>query len=412
MEEKTKKEKIVPEKRKGGGEKKQGKKEKIALFHPWIKSRGGAERVVLDFLKNTKHNVDVYTWNYDKDNTFEEFGKYNVRTIVPEKTKKISRSYILRGLFFPLSLFSKIPLKEYDKFLISTGGLAELVTLKNYKPGQTYAYVHTILRASYKEDVEWNLKHRYKSKLNKMVYLSAAKFYRIFEKMAWKRINYPIFNSELSEKRAKNQNLLKNKKTEVVYPSVNVSDFEKLKGKKGKHLLYVARFGMAKRQLELVKAWQEYVKENPKTKEKLVLVGNKENEGYFEKIKQEANKTKNIEIKINLPQKELFRLYEESKAVLFVPFMEDFGIVPFEAMACGKPLIVVDKGGYVDLVKKHYNNHTIWVKDSKEKNELIKNITKGLQEFTNNQSKIKGKKTKIKGLDAKSFTNKIERILG
>ncbi|MFW6283546.1 MAG: glycosyltransferase [Minisyncoccales bacterium] len=341
------------------------KKQKIALFHPWIKSRGGAERVVLDFLKNTKHKVDVYTWVYDENNTFEEFGDYNIKVVAPEIARKISRSYILRGLFLPISMFfSKIPLKYYDKFLISSGGLAELITLRNYKPEETYAYVHTILRASYKEDMEWNFKYRYKNPLKKLIYEIAAKTYRIFEKIAWGKIDFPIFNSELSEKRARKQNLLKNKKTEVVYPSVNVSDFEKLKNKKGRHFLYVARFGMAKRQLELVRAWKKFVKKYPK--EKLVLVGNKENESYFNKIKKEAEKIENIEIKSNLPQKELDELYETSKAVLFVPLMEDFGIVPFEAIACGKPLIAVDEGGYVNLVKKHYKKHTVWINDSKE----------------------------------------------
>ena len=37
------------------------KQKKIALFHPWLKSRGGAERVVLEILKSNK-NIDLYTW--------------------------------------------------------------------------------------------------------------------------------------------------------------------------------------------------------------------------------------------------------------------------------------------------------------------------------------------------------------
>ena len=154
------------------------KKQKIALFHPWIKSRGGAEKVVLELLKSSKFKIDLYTWVYDKKNTFQEFKNFKINVIAPKIFRKISRSFLLRGLFLPVSLMSKIPLENYDLFLISTGGLAELITFRNYKPGKTGVYSHTILRAAYKENIEWNLKNRYKNPFSKMVYLLAAKFYQ------------------------------------------------------------------------------------------------------------------------------------------------------------------------------------------------------------------------------------------
>ena len=92
-------------------------RQKIALFHPWIKSKGGAEKVVLELLEKSKHNFDVYTWAYDKENTFEEFEEYKINVIAPKFGKTLARYHILRGLFFPLSLFKKIPLEKYDKFL-------------------------------------------------------------------------------------------------------------------------------------------------------------------------------------------------------------------------------------------------------------------------------------------------------
>ena len=91
---------------------------RIALFHPWIKSKGGAEKVILEFLKNTKHKTDVYTWIYDKENTFEEFKNFNIKIISPRFMQKLARTHFLRGLFLPISFFSKINLKKYDRFLI------------------------------------------------------------------------------------------------------------------------------------------------------------------------------------------------------------------------------------------------------------------------------------------------------
>lgn len=219
---------------------------KIALFHPWIKSKGGSERVILELLKNKDYSVDLYTWAYDKNNTYPEFEKFKINVIAPKIANKISKWYLLRGLFLPISLFSKIPLENYDLFLISTSGVGELITIRNYKPKKTLAYVYTPLRAAYKEDIKWNLKNRYKNFLSKAIYLLFVGIYKIFEKLAWKKIDVAIFISELSKKRAIDNNLLKDKENYIVYPPVNVSTYKNAKTKRGNYFLYLSRFNSLK----------------------------------------------------------------------------------------------------------------------------------------------------------------------
>ena len=124
------------------------KRKKIALFHPWIKSRGGSEKSVLEILKSRKYDIDIYTWIYEESKTFEEFKKFKINILAPKIIKKISRTYLLKGLFLPISLFSKIPLEKYEYFLISTSGVAEFITFRNYKPKKTYGYIYTPLRAA------------------------------------------------------------------------------------------------------------------------------------------------------------------------------------------------------------------------------------------------------------------------
>ncbi len=385
---------------------------KIALFHPWIKSQGGAEKLILEYAKNSRNKIDFYTWVYDKDKTFSEFKNFKVIELGPKFIRKLSRSYIGRGLFFISALFSKIPLKDYDVFLISTGGLAEAITLTNYKKNHTYTYVHTILRAAYKEDMNWNLKYRYNSFLKRYIYILAAWIYRFIEKLSWNKIDYAIFNSELSKSRAENHNLLNNIKSFIVYPGFDFVTSNN-KNRFDNYFIYVARFGRAKRQDMLIKAWQKFVKKH--SDYSLYLLGGIENKDYFDYLQNLAHKTKNVNFKVNVSNEEKFKLYENCCATIFPAFAEDFGIVPFEGLARGKPLIASEYGGYKELIKNCPG--VLFFTEYKDINNTSIELYNSLELFINHKKEYLSKSNEILKYasnlnnDWKFFAKNMDKIL-
>lgn len=381
-------------------------KKKIAVFHPWIKSRGGAEKTVLEILKNIG-GADLYTWVYEKENTFEEFQNFKINIIGKKFFWRFSRSNILRGIFFINSLFSKIPLEKYDIFLISSSGVGEFIVFRNYKPKNTWAYIHTPLRDADEEIIKWNLKNRHKNFHSKIIYKITVAVYKIFERIAWKRIDYPIFNSELGLERAKRRNLINEKKTKVIYPPSDLEDKNAIKKTTNKnYFLYPSRINNPKRQDLLIKTWRIFSKAHPN--EKLIIAGSSENERYYEKIKKLAENTDNVEIITNLRKEDFSKLYKDCKAVIFIPFMEDFGIVPFETLALGKPLIAVDKGGYYKLIEHIPQYYKIRELYSEEK--MIKEINRVLELFL--KSKIKPKKIRNLASSTDNFIKNLRKTLG
>jgi glycosyltransferase involved in cell wall biosynthesis len=369
---------------------------KIALFHPWIKSKGGAEKVVLEILKKSKNKIDVYTWVYDKKNTFEEFKKYKINVVAPKFFQKISRKNVMRGLFLLVSLFSKIPLKKYDLFLISTSGVGEFVTFRNRIKGKVGAYVHTPLRAANKKIVKWEIKD--KKHVKRFSHLLAVKIYRILEKISWKKLDFVVFNSELSRQRAEESKILKGKKNKIIYPPID--HFANKEGKKENYFLYVSRINSPKRQLELLRAWEKFIKNHPGYK--LILVGSGENKKYFTKVKEFSEKLEGVHLRSHLKKKELVKLYSNCLAGLFLGYQEDFGMVPLEIISYGKPLIAVDEGGYVNVIGDFHK-----IKEKHNSEEMVEEIEKGLKSFINSKKKIKTE-NKIKD---KNFIKEIDEFL-
>lgn len=136
------------------------------------------------------------------------------------------------------------------------------------------------------------------------------------------------------------------RKSEVIYPPVDTEKFKSLRvpakkagrqGFKEEYFLLVSRLVAYKKVGLAVEAFNKLVFP-------LKIIGTGSQLG---KLKRMAGKS--IDFLGHLTDKQLLSYYQRCQAVIF-PQREDFGLVPLEAQACGRPVIAFKGGGAEETV--------------------------------------------------------------
>ncbi|HOW58355.1 MAG TPA: glycosyltransferase family 4 protein [Candidatus Omnitrophota bacterium] len=140
-----------------------------------------------------------------------------------------------------------------------------------------------------------------------------------------------------------------NVRAEVVYQGIDVECFKPEPGlKKTNRVLSVGRISRIKGYDLLLEA---ITKIPVAVRPGWDIVCDDETSSYSMGLQKQAEEN-GVDLRVfrRIHEKELCRLYQESKVVLCASHREPFGLVPLEAMACGTPVIAVDEGGYRETV--------------------------------------------------------------
>jgi glycosyltransferase involved in cell wall biosynthesis len=129
------------------------------------------------------------------------------------------------------------------------------------------------------------------------------------------------------------------KPSTVIYPPISVADYS-FSEKSGEYFISVSRLISHKRVDLAIEACN-------RMKRKLVVVGDGP-----ERKKLELLAGNSIEFVGKVSDERLKQLYGGARALIF-PSHEDFGIVPLEAQACGKPVIAFGQGGVLETVSEN-----------------------------------------------------------
>ncbi len=301
---------------------------KVALVHDWITTRGGGE-LVLASLREIYPEADVFSliWNEE----IQDFGV--VKTSPLQPLYKLIKKQAPLLPFLPQAV-EMLNLKGYDLVIsTSTGFVKGVIT----HPDQTHlCYLHAPIRYA------WGLSGddavgRMRNPILRPAMQRFLHHLRMWDVASSARPDVYWANSETTKGRIAK---IYRRESEVVYPPVDVAHITPGEGKESDgYFLSIGRLVSYKRVDLAIQACLLAGK-------RLIVAGAGEQEKALRAL---ANGSPLIEFKGRVSTEEKLRLLQGADALLFGA-EEDFGIVPVEAMAAGRPVLAYGVGGASESV--------------------------------------------------------------
>lgn len=310
--------------------------ERIALVHDWIPVIAGAERV-LQQMAHCTPGSDIYTlFNFlPEETTHVFFGEdHRIHTSGLNDLPLVEQYYRFL-LLQSTRAIEGFDLSEHDVVLSSSAALAKGVITG---PGQLHvSYVHSPARYA------WDLTHEYIATvggtlggLKRAVAREMMHRFRLWDMRTAQSVDHYLANSQFIARRIWK---IYRREAQVIYPPVNTGNFVPGTAPRGDHFVTASRLVPYKRVEMIVEAF------NRRPDLHLRVIGDGPD---MKKVRQIAGP--NVEILGHVPFEQLIGEFQTARAFVFAA-LEDFGIVPVEAQACGTPVICLGKGGTAETVR-------------------------------------------------------------
>lgn len=298
---------------------------RVALVHNWLITLGGADRALLT-LHELFPQAPVYVGLHDLRRLPDSFRQLDVRATWLQRIPGAARHHRLLVPLMPLA-FERLVLRGYDVVISSSHACSHGVSVSG---GLHICYCHTPMRYA------WDLQDEYLAALPAVARPAARimlAWLRRCDRIAAQRVDHFIANSWNVASRIRRHY---GRGATVIYPPVDV-DFLTPSGEPEDFYLIVSRLVPYKRVDVAVEAFNRLGRP-------LVVVGDGP---QLARLQAEARP--HIRFVGEVSDVTLRGYYRRCRALVF-PGEEDFGLVPVEAQACGRPVIAYGRGGALESV--------------------------------------------------------------
>ncbi|MBB4146226.1 glycosyltransferase [Rhizobium rhizoryzae] len=297
---------------------------KVALVHYWLVGMRGGEKV-LEVLCELFPDADVYTLVLDRENISDVINKHKIHTSFLQKIG--GRKHYQK--FLPLMPFAleAFDLTSYDLVISSEAGPAKAVVTR---PDALHiCYCHSPMRYI------WDLYPQYYSKagiLSKLLMSIAAPILRQWDVTTSARVDHFVANSSYVAKRIEKYY---RRHAAVIHPPVDVKRFSISEE--------VHDFYICAGQITPYKRLDIAVDAFSQMQLPLIVIGR----GVTPELRRNA--ASNVKFIEDANDALLEYYFARCRALVF-PGLEDFGIIPLEVMASGRPVVAYQAGGALETV--------------------------------------------------------------
>ena len=306
----------------------------VVLSHDWILGNRGAERV-LEVLCTTFENAPVYTLLHDSAVSSPLINRHPIRTSmlqrVPGITTRRGGGEPFHRYFLPLFPFAieRFGLPEADLVISSSHCVAKGIRVGGRTKHLCYCF--TPMRYA------WLFYEEYfgTNPLKRAVLSPVLASLRRWDRRSSRRVDRFVAISGCVRDRIRR---FYDRDADVIFPPVDTHRLTPGDGSPGRYDLVVSGLSPLKKVDLAVSVYNQ-------TGTKLKIVGVGTQMDYLRRVAKP-----NIEFLGWLGDDAVLDLYRGCRLLVF-PGVDDFGLAPVEAQACGRPVVAFAQGGALETVE-------------------------------------------------------------